>query len=377
MSKGNIILVLRRFANGCMLATNVVVAIALVVTAYCGEVSPQDQPLCGVLVLTFPMWLAATVLLFVLDAIWWRRTVIIPIAAVVAAWPMVWNVCPLNIGGGIPSGTPADRVFTLLTYNVMNLEDQTGEYPGDSNPTLRYILDTDADIVCLEELTVFECSPSLHIHQALLDSLHARYPYIVLSGQAMGIFSKYPVTNLHLGMSTDSPDYYCDMAAYTVDVDGRRLAVFSVHLQSYSLNDGDKETYLELTKLKPDEQNVRDLKNTLLHKFKVAAMKRSYQARELARYVDYYGGENVVVCGDFNDVPGCYTLRTLAEHGLREVWPEVAFGPTITFNADRFYFRIDHILWRGNFHPVDIRRGSERRSDHYPLLATFVWNEDE
>ena len=146
-------------------------------------------------------------------------------------------------------------------------------------------------------------------------------------------------------------------------------------MQSYSLTANDKAAYRDLTRLRPDE-DIHELRNTLLYKLEVAAMRRSKQAHTLARYIEYYGGENVVLCGDFNDVPGCYTLRTLADTGMREVWPEVAFGPTWTYNANRFFFRIDHLMWRGAFRPVDIRRPHVPYSDHYPLVTTFVWDAD-
>ena len=325
--------------------------------------------------LTFPGWLAAIALVLVADLIWWRRTALVAIAAIAASWPMVWNTCPLNIGGGIPGGTPPDRVFTLMTYNAFNFTDQHGTYPGGVNPTISFILRTDADIVCIQELQVLEQQPERHIGQAQLDSLHARYPYIILSGYAVALMSKFPVTPVHLDVSSQERGNFCDAAAYVVDVEGRRLALFNVHMQSYSLTANDKAAYRDLTRLRPDE-DIHELRNTLLYKLEVAAMRRSKQAHTLARYIEYYGGENVVLCGDFNDVPGCYTLRTLADTGMREVWPEVAFGPTWTYNANRFFFRIDHLMWRGAFRPVDIRRPHVPYSDHYPLVTTFVWDAD-
>ena len=365
----------RRIANAFWLLLNVLLGTALVVSAYAGCESPLERPILGVVVLTFPGWLAAIALVLVADLIWWRRTALVAIAAIAASWPMVWNTCPLNIGGGIPGGTPPDRVFTLMTYNAFNFTDQHGTYPGGVNPTISFILRTDADIVCIQELQVLEQQPERHIGQAQLDSLHARYPYIILSGYAVALMSKFPVTPVHLDVSSQERGNFCDAAAYVVDVEGRRLALFNVHMQSYSLTANDKAAYRDLTRLRPDE-DIHELRNTLLYKLEVAAMRRSKQAHTLARYIEYYGGENVVLCGDFNDVPGCYTLRTLADTGMREVWPEVAFGPTWTYNANRFFFRIDHLMWRGAFRPDDVRRPHVPYSDHYPLVTTFVWDAD-
>lgn len=363
----------RRIANSFWLLFNVLLGAALIVTAYAGCVSPVERPVFGVIVLSFPIWLAALVCVLILDLIWWRKTALVAIAAIVASWPMVRDTCPLNIGGGIPKGTPTERVFTLLTYNAYNFTDRTDSYPDDTNPGLSFILRTDADIVCIQEMQLFEQQPARHIWQAQLDSLHARYPYIVLSGYAVAIMSKFPVTPIHLDVKSRERGSYCDIGAYVVEAEGRRLALFNVHLQSYSLTDDDKAAYRDLTRLRPDE-DIHELRNTLLYKLELAAMRRARQAQMLARYVEYYGGENVIVCGDFNDVPGCYTLRTLADAGMREAWPEAGFGPTWTYNDNRFYFRIDHVLWRGALRPVDIERIRIPYSDHYPLLTTFVWD---
>ncbi len=48
-------------------------------------------------------------------------------------------------------------------------------------------------------------------------------------------------------------------------------------------------------------------------------------------------GGNVIVCGDFNDVPGCRALRILESAGLTDAYAELGLGPTITFNASHFF----------------------------------------
>ena len=83
------------------------------------------------------------------------------------------------------------------------------------------------------------------------------------------------------------------------------------------------------------------------------------------------------MAGDFNDVPGCYTLEYLADLGFHNVYSEIGCGPDITYNSDRFYFRIDHVLYRGALQPLSIRRGRIRSSDHYPLIVDFAITEHD
>ena len=59
---------------------------------------------------------------------------------------------------------------------------------------------------------------------------------------------------------------------------------------------------------------------------------------------------------------------------MRDAYTDSAFGPTITYIDSRFYFHIDQILYRGDMRAVGIERGNIKSSDHYPLIATFLWN---
>ena len=60
---------------------------------------------------------------------------------------------------------------------------------------------------------------------------------------------------------------------------------------------------------------------------------------------------------------------------MHDAYAQNAFGPTITYHGNRFYFRIDHVLYGGDMEAVDIERGDVPSSDHYPLLTTFVFDE--
>lgn len=84
----------------------------------------------------------------------------------------------------------------------------------------------------------------------------------------------------------------------------------------------------------------------------------------------------MVLCGDFNDVPGCYAVRALEKCGMHDAYAQTALGPTITYNLNRFYFRIDQTLYKGDFKAVSVERGALDSSDHHPLLTTYVWDTD-
>ena len=162
--------------------------------------------------------------------------------------------------------------------------------------------------------------------------------------------------------------------AEIVEANNRILTVYNVHLRSFGFTGEDKQFYNDLTTFSGKEE-FSQVKPKLISKLNAAARHRARQARLLKAHIDKTGG-NIIVCGDFNDTPNCYAIRTISGDCMHDAYVENAFGPTITYNADRFYFRIDHVLYKGALDAVNIERGSQDYSDHYPLLTTFLWQEN-
>lgn len=363
-----------RIWNSIWVSTNVICALGLLVASYAGYINPDVIPVAGVPVMTLPGWIAIVLLLTVFNLIFARRTAIISGVSLLMCAVPIWNYCPLNIPHG--ALTPAEQAesFTLLDYNVFGFNDRTLK-PDDSltaNRTMEYILAKNADIVCLGEADFLEESAPHHVNADQIKRLHRQYPYVLLGGYTMAFLSKYPIEALPVNYSrfeVGGGDFF----AARVEIKGRKVTLFNCHFQSIGLTDEDKALYSKLTELEGGRSSVRAARHTLIAKLAAANRKRAQQAQWLGQYLQRYGGVNTIVCGDFNDVPDCYALRHLSDFGLKEVYPQVGFGPMITYNANRFLFRIDHVLYRGHMEAVSQERGSLTSSDHYPLLTTFVF----
>ena len=96
----------------------------------------------------------------------------------------------------------------------------------------------------------------------------------------------------------------------------------------------------------------------------------------LKKYIDNIENDNIIVCGDFNDVPGCFAINTIADDDFDDVYRECGFGPMTTYHGSNLNFRIDHILYKGDFDATSFKRDKFNSSDHYPLYATFKWDND-
>lgn len=363
-----------RLIRGLVVFIDILVGAALFASAYAGNVSPLKYGgAWGIAGLAFGPVLAVAVLLLVLQLIWFRKGALLMALFMLSCAGPIFTFCPLNMHFGPEKPGPDKKTFRIMAYNVANLQDQraAGSYDSSYNAMVSYMLAMDPDIICLSEAADLGVYPRGHITAQQYDSLQRRYPHIIISGRAQATLSKYPIEPIHV--SLDRSGFSAgDVGIYRVCLPGGKLmTLFNCHLESLGLNDGDKEVYRELTELHSEDfSNVR---NRLLRKIADANVARARQTQMLLGVIRHYGGPNVIICGDFNDVPDCYAIRTFGDAGFRSVYPQLGFGPMVTFNANRFYFCIDHILYRGDLRPLDIEKGTLKASDHYPLTAEFEY----
>jgi endonuclease/exonuclease/phosphatase (EEP) superfamily protein YafD len=111
-----------------------------------------------------------------------RREVVFMGLAGAAIFGVLWG--PLFL-----PNTPTDANgprLRVATFNVLGRI-------GDPNEVLASILDTDADVIFLQELTPEYANP-------LIDGLHVQYPYQILQpterSAGMGVLSRYPLSEL-------------------------------------------------------------------------------------------------------------------------------------------------------------------------------------
>ena len=364
----------RRIERGILWGLTILASLGLIVASYGGEVNPASVKGICLMVMTFPAWALLMLLATLMDLLWCRKALVLCVLVWIACAQPLVNFMPMNILPLRESKYAGDPKFTFLTYNVTNFQDLSDSYPDSINPTISYILKVNADVVNLQEAPVVTPNRKFHITPEQVDSLYRAYPYILHYAKDQTLLSKYPAEPIHTPM--DSVAKRGVLAVYRLDIEGTPVTLINVHLQSYGLKPSDKALYREITDLKDPDGNIKstllDVKSELLSKIQAAAVLRAGHTQRVCNYIERFGGPNVIVAGDFNDVPGCYALRRLAEYDMKEVWPHVGFGPMITFHADRFYFRIDHVLYRGALEPLRMTRDKVKYSDHYPLLTTFA-----
>lgn len=360
----------RKIISHFILTGCIIICISTLFAAYSGLINPQDLSIAPLMCMTFPYWVIATLIMIPICYFAKKIYMLIPIITLICCMGQIINICPLNI---FPSSNNRhnDDSFSLLSYNAYNFIAHDKIYPSDStNATLSYIINTDADIVCLQECEYLSPLPRWHVYRPQVDSLKKQYPYRIIGVEnGQSIFSKFPVKEI------SSDGYY---SHFEVEMPTHKLDIIDVHLRSIRLSKEDKKQYNEtISELIHDNETVNlHSWKSIASKIARAAKQRAKQAIKLRRYINTIKNDNIIVCGDFNDVPNCFAINTITNDDFDDAYTECGFGPMVTYHGDNIYFRIDHILYDGDFEATSFRRGNINCSDHYPLFATFKWDND-
>ena len=206
--------------------------------------------------------------------------------------------------------------------------------------------------------------------RAQLDSLFKISPHILqATNGSLMVLSKYPVRRINLPQPLGNR--FLPYAAFTVELPQGTITLFDCHLESIGPTDSDKASYQDITRGKANKSDIKGIKNSAIHKLNEAYRTRAIQINQLREAADSIGG-NIIIAGDFNDVPLSYTIRSLKDAVFKEAYPSLAIGPGFTYQADRLYFRIDHILYRGSLRPTSLEIPKVSLSDHYPMIMTFL-----
>ena len=371
-----------------LVCLNAAICLLTLGAAYGGMVNPEVTSLPAMLTLTLPLWLISTPLLLLLDVFTpWKKLAAIPAVTMFLCAGPAWDYCPLRLsapskGTDSVSAEP-QRTFTVLTYNTLGFRYYKPSAEPDSltpqeryrqlaenrfsSRTLSYMLDYRPDVALLQEAPPRGIQVGANINQQQTDSLNMLYPNYTYS-ESECVISSLPMKPVTLRQPEETG---ANFAAAEIDVHGTKTLFISVHLQSFQLSEDDKRLYNNLTHVNTKKE-ISAVRHQLLSKLADAFRARGRQARLLCNQIDSLGYTNVIVGGDFNDVSDCYTIRQLEKLGFRTVFSSFGSGPSPTYHGNRFYFHIDHILYRGEMSATGYKRGNVKLSDHYPVLATFT-----
>lgn len=347
---------------------SVILFAVTILAAYGGHINPDIMAFPSTFTLVFPYFAWATVIVTV---IWFCFGKIFiggaGVLTLLICWGPFSTVSPF--GASKKPEDPA-QTFRLMTYNMIHgwdLEDMN----KPENRTIQYILDSDCDIVCVQELVDISGDEIPTFSQEQRDKLKQKYPYVLGSNKIDNkLLSKYPGRLLKTEDFVEGPFDPGRFSIYELNVKGNKLTVVNMHMQSYMLTAKERDVLTDIHSINDFKTSYRELKGNIRRKMTQGFKKRKKDSKVLREVLNKIRGP-LIVCGDFNDVPESYAYRILRGDDLRDAYVETNFGPMITYNQHLMYFHIDQILYRGDLKALSVRKGKIKASDHYPLIAEF------
>ena len=350
-------------------------ALFLLLGAYGGYIDPRSWSFPSLVVLGFPIVAVVALVLLALCLLLRNNRAATTIGvALLVSFPAIKQNMPLSW-----SSTPDDKskAFTVLTWNVIGFETMT---QGAQQTTMQHILDVDADVVVLQESSLdgndFMEYPNVKKYAS---EVIAKYPYRSNSRGDVAIMSKVPfelVPDNTMRNRLDSTVPHTYGRIFDMKIKEHYLRIIGLHMQSIGLSSEDKQLFKDVVRGKEyvdSKAQAQKVKHSLIDKLISAFKRRAGEAQAVHAIIEK-SPRNLIVCGDFNDVPGSYSYRTV-RGDMSDAYVDCGTWPVNTYNRNGFYFRIDHMFYRGQMDAVSSRIEKVGESDHYPIVTTFEWKE--
>ena len=349
-----------KFVLYLILAVNALFVGMLILSAYSPYLQPKIHPIASCLGLAFPIFLAVNICFTLFWVIISYRYALLPVIGFLVCIPQIRTYIPINSTvETIPDGS-----IKFLSYNVMgfnNLEKKEGK-----NPILSYLADSEADIICLQEYNSTKNKKYL-TDEDIIKALKA-YPYYSVRRQnrsdvQLACFSKYPILSVS---PIDYESTYNGSVKYVLAVNNDTVTLINNHLESNKLTKEDRGMYEDMIK-DPNAKKVKTGLRQLVKKLAEASAIRASQADSVNKAITESKYPTIIACGDFNDGSISYTHRILTQK-LDDAFTQSGKGLGISYNQNKFYFRIDNILISPNLKAYNCTVDrSIKASDHYPI----------
>ena len=339
-----------------ILAVNVFFTGMLLLTAYSPYLHPEAHPIASCLGLAFPIFLLINACFFLFWLIVNFRFAALSLLGFILCGSQIHTYIPFNF----KSKNIPEESIKILSYNVMGFNGLKKD-----NITLDYLSESDADVICIQEFGFSEAKKHLTIKD-IKKKLKAYSFYKIETigngSNRLACFSKFPI------LSADRIKYksaYNGSVIYQLKMNEDTLTLINNHLESNKLTYEDKIVYEDMLK-DPNAKKVKSGLRQLVRKLAEASAIRSRQAEAVAEIIKS-SPNPIIVCGDFNDAPISYTHRIMAQD-LDDAFTQSGRGLGISYNQNKFYFRIDNILISKDLKSYNCTVDeSIKESDHYPI----------
>lgn len=356
---------MKKFFVKILISINILIIIGMLFTGYADMMDPRKYDLLALAGYAFPVFCIANIIMIAVWVCVRLRLTAIPAVGFIICMSPTMEFCPCNI-----ASEPEEYSLKIMSFNTWELGTQDHNFTPEEmhaqrKRMLQMIMDADCDIVCLQE-TYFNTDVC-----GIIDSIvKQKYAY---TDSCMGrgnsqiqLLSKFPIKRHEL---IDYETIGNISAAFYLDYKGSELIVVNNHLQTNSFSAAEKEQIGVLVHGDMEKERVEHESRYVVRKLGNAAKIRAGQADSVAAFIARHKGEDMIVCGDFNDIPISYVHRTI-QGDLTDCYKSTGFGPGFSYRKHGMHVRIDNIFCSEKFTPVYTHIDKTiTLSDHFPIIT--------
>ena len=355
--------------NGILLSLNIFFVITIALSLLGSVLNPVKFLLPIYLIFGFPVFVIINIL-FMITWIFLRRWYfLLSMIVLFLSYNQISTIFPINFDR--KDEKTIIRSLVIVSYNTNMNGNVKKHLQNQPNGVIKYLLSTNADIICIQEY--FVNKNKTYLTQEDVNKLFKNYPYKYIRFDSennnrktgLATFSKYPIIK---NASIDYKSIFNASIYSDIVINKDTIRVINNHLESNYFMGNDLLLPQQLEK-KFNAENFFNTTMYIIHKLAVSYPIRAKQAdkiHEIIKSTHY----KLIVCGDFNDIPISYSYTKIKKN-LNDAFVKVGTGFGWTFNSPIYKLRLDYVFYDDNFVVKDFQIGKTYSSDHFPVKCVL------